>query len=77
MKMERWITLALAALFFVSGWGWGARWQASIIREEAAKATAGRMQVTMPVDPEDAATTLELLSLLVKKAEAERKVRTQ
>lgn len=62
-----------AAIFFGAGVGWGQWWAERQLRQE----TKGRVQVTMPVNPEDAAATLEMLSLMVKKAEMDRKARAQ
>lgn len=62
-----------AAIFFMAGVGWGQWWAERQLRNE----TKGRMQVTMPVNPEDAATTMRLLATLVEEAEAHRKVAAQ
>lgn len=66
-------TMALyAALFFGAGWGWGQWWAERTARHERRALEAGRIAVSMPADPQDAALTLQLLSALVRKAEAER-----
>lgn len=71
--MSQAMTLIAAATVFVAGFGWG-MWVAEMrIRENAAEVGKYRMQVSMPMNPEDAAVTLELLSALVKKAELKQK----
>ena len=60
------------AVFFACGWGWGQWWAERNARHERRALEAGRITVSMPADPQDAALTLQLLSALVRKAEAER-----
>lgn len=70
------VTLVLyAAIFFCAGVGWGRWWTERQIRQDAAATQKGRMQVTMPVTPEDAAAILHLLASLVEQAETDRKAR--
>lgn len=66
-----------AAIFFVCGWGWGQWWNERQIRAEQGKLVKGRMNVSMPVKPEDAAATMKLLAALIEQAEAERKAAAQ
>ena len=66
-----------AAIFFFAGVGWGQWWTERQIRQDNAENGKHRMQVSMPVNPEDAALTLELLSVLVKEAELKRKAQAQ
>lgn len=61
-----------AAVFFACGWGWGQWWAERNARHERRALEAGRITVSMPANAEDAATTLELLSVLVKEAEIKR-----
>ncbi len=80
MKMDLGIgaTMILyAAIFFLAGVGWGQWWTERQIRQDNAENGKHRMQVSMPVNPEDAALTLELLSVLVKEAELKRKAQAQ
>jgi len=64
--------ITIGVLLF-AGFGWGQLWAERQIRKESAATMKGRMQVTMPVNQEDAAATLEMLSLIVKKVGIERK----
>ncbi|MBL8474435.1 MAG: hypothetical protein JNM98_21785 [Rhodocyclaceae bacterium] len=80
MKMELGVgaTMVLyAAIFFLAGVGWGQWWTERQIRLANEAAVKGRMQVNMPVNPEDAAATMKLLATLVEKAEADRKAHAQ
>ena len=75
MKMDLSIgatMLLYAAVFFFCGWGWGQWWAERQVRQERRALEAGRLTVSLPADPKDAAVTLELLSELVKKAERQR-----
>ncbi len=78
MKMDASIgaTMVLyAAVFFACGWGWGQWWSERQMRQERRALEAGRVTVSMPANAEDAATSLELLAELVRKAEAQRKAK--
>jgi hypothetical protein len=75
MKMGLGIGMTMvlyAAIFFLAGVGWGQWWTERQIRQANAESGKGRLQVNMPANPEDAAATLELLSVLVKEAELKR-----
>jgi predicted deacetylase len=67
--------LAIAALFFLAGVGWGQWWAERQIRRASAAQAKGRLQVTMPVDSQDAATILAVLKETFEKVEAERPFR--
>jgi hypothetical protein len=58
-----------AALFFVAGWGWGQWWAERCARRDKAAMERGRMSVSMPVHPDQAAETLRLLSALMKQVD--------
>lgn len=76
MKMEPGIAATMvlyAAIFFACGWGWGQWWNERQIRAEQGELVKGRMTVSMPIKPEDAAATMKLLASLIEQAEAERK----
>lgn len=78
MKMNTGIGLTMAlyaAIFFMAGVGWGQWWTERQIRRDNTENGKHRMQVSMPVNPEDAAMTMELLSVLVKEAELKRKAK--
>lgn len=62
-----------AAVFFFCGWGWGQWWCERQIRAEQGKLMKGRITVSMPMEPEDAASTMRLLAALVDEAERTRK----
>lgn len=64
--------LTVAAFFFLAGVGWGQWWAERQIRRAAAAQAKGRLQVAMPVNPQDAAAILALLAENFKKVEAER-----
>jgi hypothetical protein len=73
MELSVGATMVLfAAVFFACGWGWGQWWAERNARQERRALEVGRIAVSMPADPQDAALTLQLLSALVLKAEAER-----
>lgn len=73
MNAEIGLTMVLyAAIFFIAGVGWGQWWTERQIRHDNTENGKYRMQVSMPVNPEDAAMTMELLSVLVKEAELKR-----
>ena len=72
MNTDSWQWWLVAALWFFGGWGWGQWWAERNARHERQALEAGRIAVSMPADPQDAALTLQLLSALVRKAEAER-----
>jgi hypothetical protein len=76
MKMDSGIATTMvlyAAIFFLCGWGWGQWWNERQIRKEQRELVKGRMTVSMPVKPEDAAATMKLLAALVEEAERTRK----
>ena len=58
-----------AALFFVAGWGWGQWWAERCARRERRALEAGRLNVSMPVNPENASETLRVLSVLMKQVD--------
>lgn len=65
--------LVLLAPTFVASAGAG-QWYAEREARKAEDARlTGRLQISMPADPEDLATTLELLSSLVRTVEAAKK----
>lgn len=76
MKMDSGFAATMvlyAAIFFLAGWGWGQWWNERAIRKEQGELVKGRMNVSMPVKPEDAAATMKLLAALVEEAESQRK----
>lgn len=80
MKMELGIGATMflfAAIFFFAGVGWGQWWNERKIRLEQGELVKGRMNVSMPVKPEDAAATMKLLASLVEEAEKNRKAAEQ
>ena len=64
---------AYAATFFFAGAGWGQWWNERQIRAEQRELSNGRMNVSMPVKPEDAAATMKMLAELIEQAESDRK----
>lgn len=61
--------IAYAAIFFAAGCGWGQWWAERVVRKERRDLEAGRIVISMPANPKDAAATLELLSSLVRDVE--------
>lgn len=59
-----------ATLFFVAGWGWGQWWAERCARRDKSAMEKGRMSVSMPVHPDNAAETLRVLSVLMKQVDA-------
>lgn len=79
MKMDSGIATTMVlygAIFFLAGWGWGQWWNERALRKEQGELVKGRMNVSMPVNPEDAAETMKLLAALVEEAERNRKAKT-
>ena len=73
LTMDIAATMALyAALFFGAGWGWGQWWAERCSRQEKRGLEAGRILVSMPARPDDAAASLRMLADLVSRAEAQR-----
>ena len=58
-----------AALFFVAGWGWGQWWAERCARRDKASMERGRLNVSMPVNPDNASETLRVLSVLMKQVD--------
>jgi len=58
-----------AALFFLAGWGWGQWWAERCARREKLAGERGRMTVSMPVNPDNAAETLRVLSALMRQVD--------
>lgn len=80
MKMDLGVATTMvlyAAIFFACGWGWGQWWNERQIRAEQRELANGRMNVSMPVKPEDAAATMKMLAALIEQVEAERKAHAQ
>jgi hypothetical protein len=63
--------VVLLAFVFVAGWGWGQWWAERAIRAERAAQDKGRISVSMPMKPEDAAATMGLLKDLMQRVEHE------
>ena len=59
-----------AALFFGAGWGWGQWWAERCARRERRALEVGRLNVSMPVNPDSASETLRVLSVLMKQVDA-------
>lgn len=67
------VTIVLYTLcVFAAGWGWGAWWQERAIRRDRASGERGRLNVSMPTVPENAAQMMRLLSDLIEQAERDR-----
>ena len=75
--METWTMLVAAVALFFAGWGWGQFWAVWHLQQESAKAMKGRLQITMPINPDDAAAAMDMLSLMVRQVEQERKARAK
>ncbi|MGK0657626.1 MULTISPECIES: hypothetical protein [unclassified Methylococcus] len=63
----------LVVIVFVAGFGWGQWWAERQIRIERASLEIGRLSVSMPMNPDDAAATFGLLKTLMEQVERERK----
>lgn len=59
----------LLAFVFVAGWGWGQWWAERTIRAERVAQDRGRISVSMPMKPADAAATMGLLKSLIEQVE--------
>lgn len=64
--------VVLLAIVFVAGWGWGQWWAERTIRAERAAQDNGRISVSMPMKPDDAAATMGLLKNLIDQVEQEK-----
>jgi hypothetical protein len=70
MEQMTWGWWLVAALWFGGGWGWGQWWAERCARRDKAAMERGRLNVSMPVDPDQASETLRVLSVLMKQVEA-------
>lgn len=61
--------VVLLAFVFVAGWGWGQWWAERTIRAERATQEKGRISISMPMKPDDAAATMGLLKSLIEQVE--------
>jgi hypothetical protein len=61
-----------AAVFVALGFGWGQWWAERRIRRDKRALEAGRLLVSLPAHPEDAAMTLRVMSRFVKRYEDRR-----
>lgn len=61
--------VVLLAFVFVAGFGWGQWWAERTIRAERAAQDNGRISVSMPMKPDDAAATMGLLKSLIEQVE--------
>lgn len=60
------------AIVFIAGFGWG-QWNAERnIRTERTALEKGRVSVSMPMNPDDAAATMELLKNLIEQVERDK-----
>lgn len=69
--------IVLLAFVFVAGWGWGQWWAERTIRAEQTKMVGGRLSVSMPMKPDDAAATMGLLKDLIEQVEQAKIKRVQ
>ena len=69
MNIDSWQWWLVAALWFFGGWGWGQWWAERCARRDKSTLERGRMNVSMPVHPDNAAETLRVLSALMKQAD--------
>jgi len=63
----------IVLIIFFAGWGWGQWLTERSIRIEKTAVDRGRLTVSMPMKPEDAAATMGLLKNLIEQVEAEKK----
>ena len=64
--------IVFAAVFFFAGVGWGQWWEARKIRLENENSVKGRLFVSVPTSPDDAAAVMKLLADLMKKVRDDR-----
>lgn len=64
--------VVLLTFVFVAGWGWGQWWAERTIRAERASHDKGRISLSMPMKPEDAAATMGLLKSLMEQVEQDK-----
>jgi hypothetical protein len=74
MKFEIGVTMVIyAGIFFMSGISFGKWSNERQIRREQLALNHGRITVSMPANPEDAAVTMRLLAELVESVEKQRR----
>lgn len=62
----------LIAVVFMAGWGWGQWYAERAVRAERAALEKGRVSVSMPMNPDDAAATMGLLKELIEQVERDK-----
>lgn len=68
MTIQVWLVLIAV---FLAGFGWGQWYSEHKIRAERESIERGRLTVSMPLNPDDAAATMGLLKELVEKVKSE------